>query len=58
MYDIIKVHVTEFILQLTLTAEVQFYEIDTFISQELARTATANGCPCVHATAKRLFYYE
>ena len=58
MHHIIESMVFELRLQLFLTAQVQLYEVDAFVLQEVALAAASDGSPSVEPLTESLFHDE
>ena len=52
MNHIVERLTAERLFHLALTAEVELYEVDALVLQELSRTATAHHGPCLHTSAQ------
>ena len=48
----------ELVFQIVLGRKVEFYEVDSFVSEILSAAALAHSCPYLHASLQRLFDNE
>ena len=56
MNHIIEDMILKLFLQIVLRRKIQFNEMDTFILQPFARTASPDGCPYFHVAFQCLFH--
>ena len=58
MHHIVKLVILQLRLQLCLIAEVQFYEMDALVLQEVFLAAASDGSPSVEPLTESLFHDE
>ena len=54
MNDIVELVVLELLCESLLVAEVQFYEVDSFVVEVCPRAGRPHSRPCLHALAESL----